>query len=66
MTPKQLKAKLSKAKTPAARSISNEMPSTGQLTTWKDKDGVSWVQVDNGPKRYKAGLPSYNEDAKSI
>jgi len=66
MTPKQLKNKLQKGKTPAAHSIGNEMPAKGKLKTYKDADGVTWVQVDNGPKRYKAGLPSYNSDVQKF
>lgn len=66
MKSSKLKKKLQKGKTPAARSIGIKMPAKGKLTTYKDADGVTWVQVDNGTKRYKAGLPDYNEDAKNI
>ena len=66
MTPKQLKTKLQKAKTPAGQSISKEMPTSGKLTTWKDENGTCWVQVDQNHHRYKAGLPDYNEDSKLI
>lgn len=65
MTPQQLKKRLKKGKTPAARSIGNDMPRKGTLKTFREGN-TYWIQVDKKGKRYKCGLPDYNEDAKKI
>ena len=70
MTTRKLKLTLlDSAQTPAGKSIGAEMPAAGKLTTWKDRDGNCWVQVDSinkKKKRFKCALPSYNPDAKII
>lgn len=65
MTPAEMKKRLLKGRTPAARSIGKAMPGEGRLRIFKE-GMVTWVQVDNGGKRFKSGLPDYNEDSKQF